>query len=562
MMWKKRGSYENLDEYYLGNLGVASYDDINNWFVKHYAHNYRIDRLDEAVELAKKYKDKAIRIIGDYDADGINSTSILYLGFKWAGYKNVKYRIPKRFSEGFGINETIIDEIIDEIDEGLIITCDNGLAQTKAIKKAKDHGFEVIILDHHLPETDCGLVIDSPADIVIDPSAYPDTADFSGYCGAGLCYKFAEILLDYDKTKTTKLLTLAAVGTVADVMEIREENYVIVRNGLKYMKNFQTTVPGLYAILSLASENTKNKKDLLKYVTSTDIGFTIGPVINAASRMDDIGANYVIEILTYEGPYENILESVKNLYDVNNMRKELQTNAIETAKEVIEEKWDGKTAPLVLYLPGVHEGILGIIAGQIAESYRVPCFVLSDSEDPSKMKGSARSYGDYNVKENMDNVSRYLFVYGGHTGAGGLTVEKKNFENFKKAIQEVSKDFVVGEEEEIQYYDIEINASQIPDTIKKLDSLEPFGEGNPRPVFCIKNFEMIRKFGNYKQIMGKDMSTVKLFSKNADAIGIHLAEGFKFLDEPKTLDFLGDVEDNRYKDNVTHQVKFIDYQMH
>ncbi len=543
-MWKKRGVYNSIKELFLSNMGVDSTDEVNEWFKKHYNHQYRIDLLNEAVEMTRQYKDRNILIVGDYDADGITSTSILVLALRWAGFKNVSYRIPKRFSEGFGINENIIDEA----DNGLIITCDNGFAQTDVISKAKNKGLKVIILDHHLAEVDNGLQVISPADIAIDPSAMPHTADFDGYCGAGLCYKFAEILLDYDKTMLSKLMSLAAIGTVADVMKLRSENYVIVRNGMKCMVNYNTSMPGLYAIL--------NKANLISHITAKDIGFKIGPVINAASRMNDTGANGVIEILTFEGPYEEILESVDHLFAVNDLRKDLENEALIKAEEVIEGEWD-KKAPLIITLRDTHEGILGIIAGKLAEKYSVPAVVLTNIEG-GRLKGSARTFGDYDIKEHFDEASNTLLVYGGHKEAGGLTLLEKNYDAFVSIMHEKSSDFV-SEVNNDTYYDFEISASEVPDMIKELSKYEPFGEGNPLPVFKVKDFTTIEKWGEFKKIMGKNKDSVKVFSRYADAVGIGQAEKLKYFTSGN-LSFIGTLSDNYYNNNVTHQIMFTDVQ--
>lgn len=242
--------------------------------------------------LAKQFQNKKITVIGDYDADGVTGTSILTMGLKEYGFTNVSYRIPRRISEGFGIS----DSIIDEINEGLIITCDNGIAGLSAIKKAKEKGLSVIVIDHHSPVVIDDQTILPDADHIIDPHAIPGSADFNGYCGAGLAYKFICALFDGNKQITQKYLGLAAIGTVADVMQLREENYVLVRNGLKALTIPTLCTKGLQALLSVLN--------LYKDIKSSDIAYRIGPTINSASRMNDAGATSAVELLTYDGPTE------------------------------------------------------------------------------------------------------------------------------------------------------------------------------------------------------------------------------------------------------------------
>lgn len=542
-MWEKSNKGNSIEEIFKNSVGINDLSEANAWFTKHYNHEYHIQGLKEAVEFAKEFKHKPVRIVGDYDVDGTASTSILLFGLRWSGFNNVTYRIPHRFSEGFGINETIVDEI----DEGLIICCDNGLAQNEAIKKAKKKGLSVIILDHHLPESDAGTTIESCADYVIDPAAYPETADFCGYCGAGLCYKFCEILLNYDKVKLAKLSCLAAIATIADVMQLKEENYVLVKNAMsKFMLNIQTNVPGLYAILAKAGK--------MNHLTAKDIAFAVAPVINASSRMNDTGADNVVEILSYYGPYEDILDKVDALFAVNNLRKEAQKDALTQAHDIISKNKMEQNVPLVVYIPDVHEGIVGIVAGQLADEYRTPTFVVTNVGD-GQLKGSARTSGNYDIKKNLDIVSKLLTVYGGHKEAAGLTLPEENLKAFCKTLSKNANDFIRDDETDSIYYDLEIDAKDISDCIKGLEKFEPFGEGNPMPIFKINNFDSV----GLKQLLGSDKNTVKLRGKYADALGFKMAERMSFIEDSPKYSFIGTLADNYFRNNVTHQIEFIDF---
>ena len=326
MEWIKKTNFNSPKDMILSNLGVKTTSELNEWFKKSYANQYKIKNLKEATILAKKFIHKKVRIIGDYDVDGTSATTILYKGLTEYGFTDVSYRIPLRFSEGFGINTSIIDEI----DEGLIITCDNGIAGIEAIEKAKAKGLTVIIIDHHAPVVENGKIIYPDADIIIDPNAIPDSADFNGYCGAGLAYKFICELFEFDKEIRYKYLTLAALGTVADVMKLREENYVFVRNALKIMHNPAYNTVGLTALV--------NAFGLSSGVKADDIAFRLGPAINASSRMKDDGAKDAVELLCFDGDIATANEMAEDLIKVNNQRKDVEASTTEKALKIIKEK--------------------------------------------------------------------------------------------------------------------------------------------------------------------------------------------------------------------------------
>ena len=540
MNWTKNGNLETIHDVFLRNIGVSSTDEVNGWFKKHYDHDYHIADMDKAIRLIMEYKNLPIRIVGDYDVDGITSTSILMLGLRWAGCKDVGFRIPKRFSEGFGINKTIIDEIDPR---ALIITCDNGLAQNEAIAYAKDKGFTIIIVDHHLPETIGEESVGSLADIVIDPSAYPDTADFTKYCGAGLCYKLMEKLLEYDKTKCAKLMSLAAIGTIGDVMELNGENYVLVRNGLKYLQNAHTTVPGAYSLI--------DKCNLLGHMTAHDIAFLIAPIINSCSRMADDGAKRGVELLTCELTYDHVDRLANNLINTNDLRKKAKNEAMITVNEIIKETHIEKDVPLIIFVPDLPEGIVGIIAGSLASEHKVPAIVLTNTEN-GLLKGSARTYGNYNIKENLDKVAKYLEKYGGHVEAAGLSLKEENYDVFKKEIQENSKGYIYNEPDTLMY-DIEIDSSQVGAMLKELQKYEPFGNGNNMPVFKITNYKT-----NNVKLIGSDQSTVKFNADNCDAIGFGQAEKLKKENNSNIYQFIGTLSYNYWGKTVSQQIEFID----
>lgn len=546
MKWLKRGKASNLEQVFLEHIGVKSLQDVNAWFLKSYANEYRIDKLTEAVELTLRFIDKNVTICGDYDTDGMTSTSILYLALKWAGFSHVSYKIPRRFTEGFGINEKMIDEIKD----GLIITCDNGVAQIEAIKKAKEKGLTVIVIDHHEPVIKDGELILPCADIVIDPNAIKGSADFDGYCGAGLSYRFACELLQFNKLLTRKLEALAAIGTVADVMNLREENYVLVRNGIKMLSSIATCTVGAFSLVS--------NFGLVGHITATDIGFKIAPALNAVSRMADNGALEGVALLTFEGPYEDAVYMSTRLQEINKERKKKTNEGCEIALEVVKNENLSECCPLVVYLPHICEGIIGIIASSLCDTFHVPSIVVSDSAEHGILKGSGRSCGNYHMKKKLDEVSGLLLNYGGHEGAAGLSLKQEDFQAFRDALISHCTDYEFTATENL-YYDFEVETSDVPSVIDELAKYEPFGQGNEMPCFLVKDFVPVNRYGTVLNSIGTD--GVKLQSANVNAVGFGMKEKMTNVSESDTLKFIGTLSNNYWNGNVTRQILFTDFSL-
>lgn len=550
MKWKKRGNCTSLEQYFLKNMGVSSLDEINEWFRKSYANKYRIDGLNAAVTLAKKYLHKPVTIVGDYDTDGVTATSILFQGLKEYGFTDVSYRIPLRFSEGFGISP----KIIDEIDEGLIITCDNGIAGLDAIKKAKRKGLAVIVTDHHEPVVEKGVPILPAADCIIDPNALSGSADFAGYCGAGLAYRFICTLFNNDKEHKKKYLPLAAIGTIGDVMQLREENYVFVRNGLKLLGDPLCCSEGLRALFS--------ELGLKSPISSGEIAYKVAPSINAASRMYDKGASYAVQLLTCMDPLDAVKKAswfVKN----NERRKEAEKNAMCKAETIIEKNEMQKKCPIVLHIDDVPEGIIGIIAGRLCEKYMVPALVFTDVSQPEGKiyKGSARSCGDYNIKEALDRYSHLFIHYGGHAGAAGMSILPDNFSSLSAALEKDTCNYHFPDPNVLQY-DLDIQPEEIGGIICEISKYAPYGEGNEEPVFFLHGFQPCIRYGEYRKFIGKDASSVKLHGRNYDVLAFKMGERFKDISETTSLDIIGNLSVNEYKGNFTNQIQVIDFSIH
>lgn len=504
---------------------------------------YTVKEMNNAVAVLKQFiaNGRPIALVGDYDVDGICAASIIFLAITSLG-GNVKVRLPRRFSEGFGLSE----KIVGEISEGLLITVDNGIAAIEAVQKAKDKGLTVIITDHHLRSESGEL---PNADIIIDPNAVPDSADFTGYCGAGLAYKLAALLLGEGNALLPKLLSLAAIATVADVVPLVEENHSIVRNGLAAMLTEEGRTVGLGALLEVCQMD--------KFITAKDIAFKIAPIINASGRLHDDGANIPFALLTFEGSHDAAINMAQNINETNEQRKAIKTREMAVIHETIENELLEREVPLCVYVPGLSEGLMGIYAGELVERYKVPSLVFTDSEDPDIIKGSGRSCGGVHLKNLLDSCSDLLYKYGGHAEAAGVSVERNNFEAMKnrlmKCIGSVPK-----VNDNILYYDLDITVDKIQDAIREMERFAPYGEGNPEIVFRLLNFDLVERFGSCYKTMGSNGNSIRLFGKDVVAVGFGMTERYIAINKPQKVNLVGTLSLNYYQGKTNVQIEIID----
>lgn len=453
--------------------------------------------MEKAVSfLLSKIEDKAaIRIIGDYDIDGICATYILLRGLKACGAV-VDTVIPHRIKDGYGLNNSLIDEAHrDGIDT--IITCDNGIAAAKQIEYAKELGMSVIVTDHHevpydIMEDGSRRELLPPAEAVIDPKQEKCHYPFKGICGAVVAYKFIQVLIEeyensYEpETEMLKeLLEFAAFATIGDVMELLDENRILVRFGLKQMVH--TKNHGLRALIEVSG---LQGKDLSAY----HIGFVLGPCLNATGRLDT--AAKALQMLT-SSDFAQAVTIAGELKELNDSRKEMTRKGTEQAAEIIENSPLREDKVLVVYLEDCHESLAGIIAGRLKERYHRPVFVLTKGEE--EIKGSGRSIESYNMYEQMSCCKHLFTKYGGHKMAAGLSMPEENIEEFRKSLNQncnlSDEDFV-----EKVLIDVPMPLSYIRmDLVRQLKALEPFGNGNPKPVFAQKNVHVLRG-----RILGKN----------------------------------------------------------
>ncbi len=446
---------------------------------------------------------KKIRIVGDYDVDGVCASAVLKKGLDLAG-ADVDTRIPHRINDGYGLNENIIDEAHnDGIDT--IITCDNGIAAVNEIEKAKRYGMSVVITDHHevpFAETDNKKVYTMPpADYVVDPKREDDTYPCSGICGAYVAFKFIKGLLygpcaaalpGYEKIKIcrdelmSELTELAALATVADIMELTGENRELVKKGLALMADSKNT--GLRALINRSG--IKGKK-----ITAYHCGYILGPCINASGRVDT--AERALELLLSDDESLALIMATE-LSELNESRKTMTQNAIKEAVKYIEEKNMTSDKVLVVYIPDCHESVAGIVAGKVREKYSRPVFVVTDGAEG--VKGSARSVESYNIYEEMTRVSDIFTKYGGHSQAAGFSMASAD--DVERLRDGLNKNCTLSFDElrDIMYIDADAPfAYCTPKLMDELEYMQPTGHGNKSCTFARKDVEILGK-----KVFGKD----------------------------------------------------------
>lgn len=542
MIWSKRNSSTTIEDVIEINTGISVHE------LAYPKSQYHIENLKEAVDMIRSaiHKNKKIYIYGDYDADGVTSCSILSMTLKYLGYSNFVTYLPCRFNDGYGLNE----KSIENIDTGLLITVDNGISAVNAIKSAKNKGLEVLILDHHLPPED-GILPE--ADLIVDPNAIPGN-DFNSYCAAGLSYRVANELLNAsdfaDFVFLQRMSCLAAIGTVADVMPLIHDNRKIVIEGLTSMnKGIMPT--GLKALVEFLG---------MYQFEADDFGFKLGPIINAVGRLKHYGAQKAFNLLC-EDNFDKAEMYSEELIEINEERKEAVSQGVEVCELKIAEDCLFGDNPLVIYTSSDEpyqfpEGIVGILAGRIAETYRVPTIVLTETE--KGFKGSGRSYGGVNLKEVLDKVKNQLVAYGGHSGAAGLTVKKDRIEEFRSDMQGLC-DCIESNDSERLYYDLEITSDNVLNMLNSLKKYAPYGEGNPKPIFKIKRAVLVPKGGSFVKKMGSEGQHIKMFGGKYDIVVFDGSAKYEELGNPIAIDVLGSISENHFGGRSDIQVEAIDF---
>lgn len=467
--------------------------------------------IPEAVTLLRKKirEGAAVRIIGDYDIDGVCATYILLKGLQAAGAK-VDTDIPDRKKDGYGLNRELIRRAL-EAGVDTILTCDNGIAAPAEIAYAKEMGMTVIVTDHHELQE-----VIPPADVIVNPRQPDCPYPFKKLCGAAVAWKLVQELwsrLGYpEELAYGDLLMFAGFATVGDVMDLTGENRILVKESLKRLR--QTSHPGMSALI----EVNDISRDRL---SAFHIGFVLGPCINASGRLDT--AKRALELLNTENR-ALALERARELKELNDERKALTEQGVEAATELIERSDMKKDRVLVVYLPDCHESLAGIIAGRIRERYYRPVFVLTRGEDA--VKGSGRSIETYSMFQEMSRCKELFLKYGGHPMAAGLSLQEENVGLFRRKINELCS-LTEAELTEVIHIDMALPFSCVSEMlVDELELLEPFGKGNTKPVFAARNVQILGL-----RVLGKNGNVLRM--KLMDDSGTAI-EGIYFRDDMNT----------------------------
>lgn len=461
---------------------------------------------------------KAMRIIGDYDIDGVNATYILLDGIRRCG-GNVDAAIPDRMKDGYGINEHLIEQALSDGKE-LLITCDNGIAAINEINFAKEKGMTVVVTDHHeIPyrNTEQGKeFLRSNADAIVNPKQADCPYPCKGICGAVVAWKLVQVLyerMDIPVEEADIFIENAGFATVGDVMDLTGENRIFVKLGLKALEH--TKNPGMKALIA---KNKLSDKPLSAY----HIGFVLGPCINASGRLDT--AKRSLELLL-ERDEVKASALAGELVELNESRKYMTQQETQKALEQIEKEGREKDKVLVVYLPECHESLAGIIAGRIREAYQRPVFVLTRGEEG--VKGSGRSIEAYSMFDKMTEVAELFTKYGGHPMAAGLSMREEDIDKLREQLNQKAE---LSEEDmaEVVRLDAVLPMSYFTvDTIRQLSVLEPCGKSNTKPVFADRNIKVTRA-----SIVGVNRNVLKLHlldSKGNPVAGVYFGEVEKFL---------------------------------
>lgn len=510
--------------------------------------------MDRAIEiLSEKIREKQkIRVIGDYDIDGINATYILQEGLVRLGAE-VDTDIPDRIRDGYGLNRLLIDRAIsDGVDT--VITCDNGIAAKEEIAYGKKLGLTVVVTDHHeVPFTEVEGEKQyqlPPADAVIDPKRVDCPYPFDGLCGAGVAYKLVEALTEAmgeDSTDLDDLMENVAIATIGDVMDLVDENRIFVRQGLEMLK--RTKNLGLRALM----ECTNIPKD---GINPYHIGFILGPCLNASGRLDT--AKRALELLEAKELREAMVLA-EDLKVLNDSRKELTEKGVKEAMDQIEASELKQDKVLVVYLPECHESIAGIIAGRIREHYSRPTLVLTKAE--TGVKGSGRSIEAYDMFAELNRCRDLFLKFGGHKMAAGVSLPEENVEILRKRMNE---NCILSWEDMAEriHIDMKLPFAYInEDLIREFSLLAPFGKGNTRPLFAEKNLRVY-----YPQIVGKNQNVLKF--QVQDSTGNRM-DAVYFGEARKCLEYIQRKQEmaftfypsvNEYNGRRTIQLTVVNYQ--
>lgn len=539
--WIKRGTYTNIEEYIkeLHGMSFQEFVTLNR--------NYEIPDMNKVVNVLYWAKQNSVHIdiVGDYDSDGINSVYCLIMILSYLAISDYSIYMPKRITEGYGFSLKILERMKPN---GILICIDNGIASLDAIEQAKKMGKYVIILDHHESVKDKDENVSLPnADIIIDPTIQKNN-EYHHYCGAGLAFKLAELIIPSYHPYYGRIISAAAVGTIGDLVPLTGDNRKIVKEGLKYLKT-ENCSQGYQSLINLNGLDCN--------LTEEDIAFKIVPCLNACGRLEDAGSLKALSCIFSEDQ-EKSKEMAEILLELNSKRKEIVKTVIENIGDLSLEN------PIVQYIPNIPEGILGNIAGDIMEKTKKAVFIFTDSLEEGLLKGSARCcLPNTNLKNQLDKSQNLIEKYGGHEGAAGLSIKKDNFEIFKKRMEECFSSFIPDTN---QYYDLEIQEEEIETILEQLKSIRPFGTDNKNPIIKV-TLQLGDKKGKKISVMGSNKNHIKFHALKCNAVGFSMIDKINFdlekdkekIDKIEKVTLIGTLLENTYKSFTSPQFNMIDF---
>lgn len=555
MKWLRKGAYNTVKELVQANTGMSAND------LAYDARSYYYPGIKEAAELFMDHIKHGSKILVwcDYDTDGVDCKFIMsYTLARPMKIRNIEILCPGRYSDGYGIKPSIVEQFAGT---DLLVLCDNGIAAIEAVDLAREMGMDVIILDHHDPRVIEGQVVMPNANVIVDPhltggyimdGAGNQIGEFRDLCGAGITWYFThevrsmcDWMSDKQKWYLDQIAYIGATfGTVGDVVDLKDDNRRIVKQGLTNLNKGMGT-SGIRQLMY---------KLYLNNVSSMDIGFLISPIINASGRLEDTGANRIAALLCTdandEGAKKALYAEVDRAIDVNKKRKAMTKESVERVVENYEAN-GGNDPFIVCYDEYTVSGIVGLVASELVNRYHRPALVFAPSgKDDGVIKGSGRSVEGVGIKGLLDQVQQYLTTYGGHPMACGASLLIDNLDAFGDAVNAITP---VLDTSDAIMYDLECAYTEAATKLAEQEQFEPYGAGNPQPVYRINGVELCEP-----EYMGGNSQHVKFQTKDADILWFDGRKAYENLGSPKMVDMLVTMSYHEFKDQVTVQMQVID----
>lgn len=555
MKWLRKGAYNTVKELVQANTGMSAND------LAYDARSYYYPGIKEAAELFMNHIKHGSKILVwcDYDTDGVDCKFIMsYTLARPMKIRNIEILCPGRYSDGYGIKPSIVEQFAGT---DLLVLCDNGIAAIEAVDLAREMGMDVIILDHHDPRVIEGQVVMPNANVIVDPhltggyimdGAGNQIGEFRDLCGAGITWYFThevrsmcDWMSDKQKWYLDQIAYIGATfGTVGDVVDLKDDNRRIVKQGLTNLNKGMGT-SGIRQLMY---------KLYLNNVSSMDIGFLISPIINASGRLEDTGANRIAALLCTdandEGAKKALYAEVDRAIDVNKKRKAMTKESVERVVENYEAN-GGNDPFIVCYDEYTVSGIVGLVASELVNRYHRPALVFAPSgKDDGVIKGSGRSVEGIGIKGLLDQVQQYLTTYGGHPMACGASLLIDNLDAFGDAVNAITP---VLDTSDAIMYDLECTYTEAATKLAEQEQFEPYGAGNPQPVYRINGVELCEP-----EYMGGNSQHIKFQTKDADILWFDGRKAYENLGSPKMVDMLVTMSYHEFKDQVTVQMQVID----